>query len=60
MHDILVALSLVLIIEGIWPFLSPATFRRILAMLALEGDKPLRIAGFVSMLSGLGLLYLVN
>nr|WP_207280834.1 DUF2065 domain-containing protein [Thiocystis violacea] len=56
----MVALSLVLIIEGIWPFLSPATFRRILAMLALEGDKPLRIAGFVSMLSGLGLLYLVN
>lgn len=60
MHDILVALSLVMIIEGIWPFLSPASFRRILAMVALEGDRSLRIAGFVSMLAGLGLLYLVN
>ncbi|MTW21456.1 DUF2065 family protein [Allochromatium palmeri] len=60
MHDILVAFSLVFIIEGIWPFLSPASFRRLLAMVALEHERSLRIAGFVSMLSGLGLLYLVN
>nr|WP_155450105.1 DUF2065 domain-containing protein [Allochromatium palmeri] len=56
----MVAFSLVFIIEGIWPFLSPASFRRLLAMVALEHERSLRIAGFVSMLSGLGLLYLVN
>lgn len=60
MHDILVALSLVFIIEGIWPFLSPASFKRLLAMVALEGEGALRLAGLVSMVSGLGLLYLVN
>jgi len=59
-HDILVALSLVFIIEGIWPFLSPGGFRRLLAMVALESERSLRLAGFVSMISGLGLLYLVN
>ncbi|EXJ16481.1 DUF2065 domain-containing protein [Imhoffiella purpurea] len=60
MHDILVALSLVLVIEGIWPFLGPASFRRALVLMAMEGERPLRIAGLVSMLSGLALLYLVN
>lgn len=59
-HDILVALSLVFIIEGIWPFLSPVSFRRLLAMVALESERSLRLAGLVSMISGLGLLYLVN
>lgn len=60
MHDILVALALMLVIEGIWPFLSPKSFRRILAMMALEHERSLRIGGLLSMLLGIGLLYLVN
>lgn len=60
MHDILVAFALLLVIEGIWPFLDPAGFQRILAMIAAEGERPLRIAGLTSMFAGLGLLYLVN
>ncbi len=59
-HDLLVALSLVLIIEGIWPFLSPGSFRRMLAMVALESERAIRLAGLISMLLGVGLLYLVN
>lgn len=59
-HDLLVALALMLIIEGIWPFLSPASFRRVLALIALEGERSLRISGLVTMLLGLGLLYWVN
>ena len=59
-HDILVALSLMMIIEGIWPFIGPSSFRRLLAMMALENERSLRVAGLVSMLSGLGLLHLVN
>lgn len=60
MHDLLVALSLVLIIEGIWPFLNPASFQRLLELLAQERARTLRLTGLVSMLLGLGLLYLVN
>jgi uncharacterized protein YjeT (DUF2065 family) len=48
------------VIEGIWPFLSPRAYRRILTLVASEGDRPLRIAGLASMLVGVGLLYLVN
>jgi uncharacterized protein len=59
-HDLLVALSLVFVIEGIWPFLSPDGLRR--TMLAISGmdDRALRIAGFLSMLSGVALLYWIN
>ncbi len=60
MHDILVAFALVLVIEGIWPFLNPTSFRRALAMISSEGDRPLRIAGFFCMLFGLGLLHWVR
>jgi uncharacterized protein YjeT (DUF2065 family) len=59
-HDVFVAIALVLIIEGIWPFLSPDGFRRVLLMIATEDKRSLRVAGFVSMVSGVGLLYLVN
>jgi uncharacterized protein len=59
-HDVFVAIALVLIIEGIWPFLSPDGFRRVLLMMATEDKRSLRVAGFVSMVSGVGLLYLVN
>lgn len=60
LHDVLVAVALVLVIEGIWPFLSPDGFRRALLLIAAEDKRALRIAGLLSMLSGVGLLYLVN
>ena len=60
MHDLLVALALMMVIEGVWPFLSPGSFRKALAAMLSEGDGGLRLAGFVSMLLGVGLLYLVN
>ncbi len=59
-HEILVALALVLVIEGIWPFLSPESFRRALLLVAKEDKRSLRLAGLVSMLLGVGLLYLIN
>jgi uncharacterized protein YjeT (DUF2065 family) len=55
-----VALALLFVIEGIWPFLNPAGMRRALLTLVEQDDGALRLAGLISMLSGLGLLYLVN
>ncbi|MCG6897372.1 MAG: DUF2065 domain-containing protein [Thiocapsa sp.] len=60
MHDVLVAIALVLVIEGIWPFLSPEGFRRALLLVAGEDKRSLRVAGLFSMFLGVGLLYLVN
>ena len=59
-HDLLVALSLVFVIEGVWPFLSPEGLRRAMLAIAEMDDRALRTAGFVSMLSGVALLYWIN
>lgn len=59
-HDLWVAMALMLVIEGIWPFLSPDGMRRMLLMAAQQENRALRIGGLISMLCGLGLLYLVN
>jgi len=60
LHDLLVALGLVLVLEGIAPFLNPAALRRALLAAARLDDATLRFIGITSMLAGLVLLYLVN
>ena len=59
-HDLWVALALLLVLEGIWPFLSPDSMRRMLLSVAQQESRALRISGLVSMLCGVGLLYLVH
>jgi uncharacterized protein YjeT (DUF2065 family) len=59
-HDLLAALALVMVIEGLVPFASPGTLRRMLATLAQLDDHALRIAGLASMLGGLVMLYVVR
>jgi len=49
-----------LVLEGIVPFLSPDMVRRMIATMAQMDDRSMRIAGLLSMLAGLGLLYLVH
>lgn len=55
-----VALALVLIIEGIVPFLSPGTWRQMMLRVAQEQDRFIRNVGLGSMLFGLALLYWVH
>ena len=59
-HDLLVALALVFVIEGIWPFLSPNGLRQAMRAIAELDDRALRISGLVSMASGVALLYWIN
>jgi len=59
-HDFWVAIALLFVIEGIWPFLSPGGMREALRLMVEQDDRTLRLAGLISMLSGLALLYLVN
>ena len=58
--DLLAALALVLVIEGIVPFISPPSLRRMLETVSQLDDRSLRITGLVSMLCGIGMLYLVR
>ena len=55
-----VALALVLIIEGILPFISPTRWRVMIATVAQMEDRVIRNFGLGSMMLGLLLLYLVN
>ena len=59
-HDFGVALCLVLIIEGIVPFLYPRRWRETVMMLSEVDDKTMRVVGLISMLLGTGLLYLIR
>ncbi|HUG03954.1 MAG TPA: DUF2065 domain-containing protein [Steroidobacteraceae bacterium] len=56
--DFAAALGLLLVIEGLLPFLNPAGMRRVLATVSSQTDRALRIAGAGSMLAGLVVLWL--
>ena len=58
--DLFVAIALVLVIEGVMPFLSPDGLRRALLMISQMNDNTLRFAGLTSMVLGCLLLYVVN
>jgi len=59
-HVLAVAISLVFIIEGMLPFISPNRWRKLLTMADQMEDKVIRNIGLGSMLFGLLLLYLVH
>ena len=59
-ESLLSAFCLMLVIEGILPFLYPRRWRQLVATLANVDDKSLRIIGLVTMLIGLGLLYVLR
>ncbi|HED18013.1 MAG TPA: DUF2065 domain-containing protein [Gammaproteobacteria bacterium] len=59
-NELWMAVALVLVLEGIAPFLSPDTVRRMIATMAQMDNRSMRVAGLLSMLAGLGLLYLVH
>jgi hypothetical protein len=59
-HELWIALALLLILEGIFPFLSPDGVRKALAAIHQLSDSQLRFAGMTSMLIGVVLLYIIN
>jgi len=58
--DLAAACGLLLVIEGILPFLSPAAARRAMSAMAAMADSQLRTAGALSMIAGLVLLWLLR
>jgi uncharacterized protein YjeT (DUF2065 family) len=58
--DFAAALGLLLVIEGILPFLSPAGLRRAYERIASTSDTALRVAGATSMVAGLAILWLAR
>ena len=58
--DLFAALALVMVIEGIVPFLNPQAMRRMLEKVAGINDFTLRLSGLFSMICGVVLLYFVR
>lgn len=54
------AVALMLILEGILPFMSPQTWREAFRKMTEINDSQIRFIGLTSMLAGLILLFIVS
>lgn len=56
-NDLLAALGLMLVLEGLFPFANPAALRRAFESMLKLDDRQFRIAGAISMSLGLLTLF---
>lgn len=59
-QELLVAGCLVLVIEGMLPFIAPHKWRDMLANMLTLSDSTIRRIGLASMITGVVLLYVFN
>lgn len=59
-ENLVPALALVLVIEGMLPFLNPKAWRDAMMQAAKLPDRVLRALGFASMMAGVIILYFVH
>jgi len=60
LHDLTVAFCLMLVIEGMLPFIAPKRWRDLVMMLGDVEDNMMRLMGLGCMLVGTILLLIVN
>ena len=58
--EILTAVALLLILEGMLPFVGPNRYKQLVAQIAQLSDNQLRIFGLSVMIAGLLLLFFVR
>lgn len=59
-NELLAAIALVLVLEGIIPFIAPDRFRQTMAKLTQMPDQVLRVIGLASMTAGILFLYILR
>lgn len=60
MHDLLVALGLVLVIEGLIWAVAPATGRRLMELASQTPNSSLQIAGWSAVALGVAIVWLLR
>ena len=60
LQNFVIAFCLVLIIEGMFPFIAPGRWRMLILMLIDIDDNQIRLFGLLLMLVGTALLLVVN
>jgi len=58
--ELFIAFALLLVIEGIMPFINPNAWRKALETTSKLNNNTVRLIGFLSMMSGVILLYLIQ
>jgi len=59
-YELAKAFCLLLVLEGIMPFVAPGRWRQVAEKLARIDDRTMRLIGAISMLVGAGLLFVVK
>ncbi len=59
-QEILTVVSILFIIEGLIPFISPSKYKNFVSSMSKLNTNNLRILGFISMIFGVLLLFLVT
>jgi len=59
-QDLFTAIALLLILEGLVPFINPQALRNTYKRMTEMNDQTIRITGFISMMLGLIFLYWVR
>lgn len=59
-QELMIAACLMLVIEGMLPFIAPQRWRSLLLSMLNMNDQTIRRVGFASMITGVVLLYLIN
>lgn len=57
--SLLMAFALMLIVEGLLPFVAPARWREAFLRMARLADGQIRFVGFTAMMAGMLILFLV-
>jgi len=56
-HEIITAIALVLIIEGMIPFISPDSYKNFVVKMSKLNNYNLRLIGLISMIIGVLILF---
>jgi hypothetical protein len=59
-YDLLLALALVLVFEGLMPFISPKSWRNLFAQILTLQDGQIRFFGLIAILLGVALLVFLS
>lgn len=60
LSEILTAVALLLVIEGMLPFVKPSRYKQLVAQIVRLSDSQLRVFGLTAMIGGLVLLFFVR
>jgi len=60
LQDLIVTFCLLMVIEGLLPFISPKTWKNMMESVTKQTDRNIRVFAFISMLIGSVTIYIIR